>query len=259
MQQFVATNMAKLPAFLADAEAWDKAPAVAADEDVTDWALLCLAADKACAHGDQCPYHKAGFMLLPGPHMLSGPLPGTGHVGSAVRRCLLVGGLAYHRQLPPSSTRTRTISTARTSRRPCAVCSSRGHRRRPGCPSSLARPIRGRAHWSSPSTPSSAGLPLVVVLFPRRHVRSYALPRRPALRNFPLYVYTPSTKRRARIARVHQLVALRGQGHASSTSPRSPTRSTRCATGSRPSASCFGTGRRVVDLVCRSAGLEQPL
>jgi len=166
MQQFVATNMAKLPAFLADAEAWDKAPAVAADEDVTDWALLCLAADKACAHGDQCPYHKAGFMLLPGPHMLSGPLPGTGHVGSAVRRCLLVGGLAYHRQLPPSSTRTRTISTARTSRRPCAVCSSRGHRRRPGCPSSLARPIREEHIGRALRRPLRLVGPLLLFCFP---------------------------------------------------------------------------------------------
>ena len=44
MQQFVANNYAKLPGFLADAAAWNEAPSVAADEDVTDWALLCLAA-----------------------------------------------------------------------------------------------------------------------------------------------------------------------------------------------------------------------
>jgi hypothetical protein len=63
MQLFAAQNVARLPAFLADASTWGEARAVAAAEGVTDWALLCRAADTPCPHGDQCTYHKAEFTL----------------------------------------------------------------------------------------------------------------------------------------------------------------------------------------------------
>lgn len=59
----MAHNVSKLPAFLADARSWEEARAVAAAEEVTDWALLCRAADTPCAHGETCAYHKAVLVL----------------------------------------------------------------------------------------------------------------------------------------------------------------------------------------------------
>ena len=59
MRLFVAQNVAKLPVLLAEASTWEQATAVAAEEEVTDWALLCCTADTPCPHGEQCAYHKA--------------------------------------------------------------------------------------------------------------------------------------------------------------------------------------------------------
>lgn len=64
MHLFAAQNIAKLPAFLADASAWGEARAVAAAENVTDWALLCRAADTPCPNGHQCAYHKAKLIYV---------------------------------------------------------------------------------------------------------------------------------------------------------------------------------------------------
>lgn len=59
MRAFVCNNQKRLNELLAEASEWANARHVAGEEDLTDWALLCQAAEGSCCHGDNCPYHKA--------------------------------------------------------------------------------------------------------------------------------------------------------------------------------------------------------
>ena len=59
MRTFVTNHQRKLNELLEEAVEWNDAPRVAAEEDLTDWALLCLASESSCCHGDDCPYRIA--------------------------------------------------------------------------------------------------------------------------------------------------------------------------------------------------------
>ena len=48
MQQYVANHQKNIKTLLAEAVEWDRAPQQAAEEDVTDWACLCRAAEQPC-------------------------------------------------------------------------------------------------------------------------------------------------------------------------------------------------------------------
>jgi hypothetical protein len=52
MRVFVANNQRKIKDLLEDAAEWRDAREVAAEEDLTDWALLAKAAETPCSHGD---------------------------------------------------------------------------------------------------------------------------------------------------------------------------------------------------------------
>lgn len=56
MQAFITNHQRKLADYLDDAFEWDAAAATAAEEEQTDWALVCSWSDKPCALGDRCPY-----------------------------------------------------------------------------------------------------------------------------------------------------------------------------------------------------------
>ena len=64
MQSFVNNNQKRLNDYLEDAFEWDAAKKVAEEEDVTDWALLCRAAEGECSHGDTCRYCKVSEEIL---------------------------------------------------------------------------------------------------------------------------------------------------------------------------------------------------
>jgi hypothetical protein len=59
LQAYVCKNQRRLQEFIDDALEWEAAPAEAAMEQLTDWAVLCLAADADCPHGDACEYRVA--------------------------------------------------------------------------------------------------------------------------------------------------------------------------------------------------------
>ncbi|CAE8679700.1 unnamed protein product [Polarella glacialis] len=59
MQSFLSKHQRRLPEFIEDALEWESAPAESAVEELTDWDLLCQAADQPCPHGDQCVYKTA--------------------------------------------------------------------------------------------------------------------------------------------------------------------------------------------------------
>ena len=56
MQHWVHQNQKKLKEFLGEAIEWGEAREAAAAERRTDWEILCQAAERACPHGDACPY-----------------------------------------------------------------------------------------------------------------------------------------------------------------------------------------------------------
>ena len=66
MRAFVSKNQRHLRVYLAEAKEWGGARRAAAEEELTDWALLCLAADGECPHGDNCKYHCAAEQILMG-------------------------------------------------------------------------------------------------------------------------------------------------------------------------------------------------
>jgi len=66
MRLYVAKNQKHLTEFLALAKEWAGASDVAADEELTDWALLCRAADSVCPRGDECPYCRVAQEILEG-------------------------------------------------------------------------------------------------------------------------------------------------------------------------------------------------
>ena len=59
MNAFASRHQRKLKEFLDDALEWEAARSTAASQELTDWALLCLAADAPCPQGDACEYHTA--------------------------------------------------------------------------------------------------------------------------------------------------------------------------------------------------------
>lgn len=59
MRAFATNNQRRLREFLEDAVEWRDARQVAAEEELTDWALLCLAAETPCCHGEECQYRLA--------------------------------------------------------------------------------------------------------------------------------------------------------------------------------------------------------
>lgn len=59
MQSFIAKNQYRLESFLKDALEWEAAPAAAAAETLTDWALVCKTAQEPCAAGTACAYAAA--------------------------------------------------------------------------------------------------------------------------------------------------------------------------------------------------------
>lgn len=64
MQMFVNVHQKHLNDFLEDAWEWKLAGSVAAKEDLTDWAVLCLAAEGECPYGDDCRYRKVAHEIL---------------------------------------------------------------------------------------------------------------------------------------------------------------------------------------------------
>ena len=59
MKAYVKQVQRKLKEHIDDAVEWDSAPANFADQFVTEWEILCRAADEPCPHGDSCIYAKA--------------------------------------------------------------------------------------------------------------------------------------------------------------------------------------------------------
>ena len=59
LQAYVSNHQRRLQEFIDDALEWEAAPAEAAMEKLTDWAVLCVAADAECPHGDACEYRVA--------------------------------------------------------------------------------------------------------------------------------------------------------------------------------------------------------
>lgn len=64
MRLFMTKHQRDLTRFLKEAAEWGDAKKVAADEALTDWALLCQTADKACPHGCACNYHRCSEEVL---------------------------------------------------------------------------------------------------------------------------------------------------------------------------------------------------
>jgi len=64
MRVFVTNNQRKIKDLLEDAAEWRDAREVAAEEELTDWALLARAAETPCSDGGDCPYHKAASEIL---------------------------------------------------------------------------------------------------------------------------------------------------------------------------------------------------
>ena len=64
MQVFVSNNQKKLNDFLEDAWEWKLAKGIADKEDITDWALLCTAAEADCPHGPDCRYSQVAKEIL---------------------------------------------------------------------------------------------------------------------------------------------------------------------------------------------------
>ena len=64
MQLFVNKNQKILNDLLEDAVEWSGARAVAEKEDLTDWALLCTAAEGVCKHGATCRYNEVAQEIL---------------------------------------------------------------------------------------------------------------------------------------------------------------------------------------------------
>ena len=66
MRLFVSRSQRRLDELLAHAKEWGDARKVAAEEELTDWALLCRTADVACPDGDDCPYSRCAEAILEG-------------------------------------------------------------------------------------------------------------------------------------------------------------------------------------------------
>ena len=64
MRLFVNKHQKDLTRFLKEAVEWGDARKVAADETLTDWALLCQTADRDCPHGPNCKYHCCSEEVL---------------------------------------------------------------------------------------------------------------------------------------------------------------------------------------------------
>ena len=64
MQLFVTQNQRLLNDYIEDAYEWSSARAAAEKEDLTDWALLCVAAETDCKHGSQCRYKQVAQEIL---------------------------------------------------------------------------------------------------------------------------------------------------------------------------------------------------
>ena len=64
MRLFVNKHQKDLTRFLKEAVEWGDARKVAADEALTDWALLCQTADRDCPHGSACNYHRCSEEVL---------------------------------------------------------------------------------------------------------------------------------------------------------------------------------------------------
>ena len=64
MQTFVNNNQKRINDYLEDSIEWDGARNVAEREDLTNWALLCRAAESECPHGANCVYHKVAEQIL---------------------------------------------------------------------------------------------------------------------------------------------------------------------------------------------------
>ena len=59
MKAYVKQVQRKLQEHIDDAEEWIAAPAVFAAQSLSEWDILCRAAEEACPHGDQCIYAQA--------------------------------------------------------------------------------------------------------------------------------------------------------------------------------------------------------
>jgi hypothetical protein len=66
MRLWVSRSQRSLTELLAHAKEWGDARKVAAEEDLTDWALLCRTADVPCPHGDECPYSECAQAIFEG-------------------------------------------------------------------------------------------------------------------------------------------------------------------------------------------------
>ena len=56
---WVQKNQRRLKEYIEDADDWAQAPARARKEQLTDWEILCAAAEAECEHGASCPYATA--------------------------------------------------------------------------------------------------------------------------------------------------------------------------------------------------------
>ena len=64
MQNFVCKNQRQLDKHIEDAMSWEDAPAQAASEQETDWAVVCRTAEATCGFGENCEYAAAAEDLF---------------------------------------------------------------------------------------------------------------------------------------------------------------------------------------------------
>ena len=87
MRAFTCKSQKRLTELLADAKEWQFARQVAAEEDLTDWALLCRAAEAECEQGAQCLYHQASEEILDG----NAANWDRRHLAAALRKIIVAG------------------------------------------------------------------------------------------------------------------------------------------------------------------------
>jgi len=87
MRVFTSKNQKRLTELLADAKEWQAARQVAAEEDLTDWALLCCATETVCEQGAQCLYHRASEEILEG----NAANWDRRHLAAALRKIIVAG------------------------------------------------------------------------------------------------------------------------------------------------------------------------
>ena len=87
MQLFVNKHQKLLNDYLEDAYEWSQARAAAEKEDLTDWALLCKAAEQDCAHGADCRYRQVAEEILEKNDMNFS----RGHLANSIRKVINMG------------------------------------------------------------------------------------------------------------------------------------------------------------------------